>query len=356
MELIKESPFEQEVAEKKGDDFELVLDNTPPPRTSSETLFESYADWEEVRHEVGGGFLVRNVYVDITGDLIAGILLSQIDYWLPRTSIVREGRRWLAKSRNEWYDEIRITPRQYDTAIKRLQGLDLVEVENWRFNGFRTQHIHLREARLLELLNDYFAKKREKNSGPVLQKCKLRSYIKRNTGLTESVRPITKITTENTSRESKENNKANVEKFSIRPTSPPSQKTENLSSEKRPSTRWRKQSRCEYEARAFYENNVQHGKLVSGDSLPLSLSWEVFEEFWATYPDARRRDKKRTWQEWHSIFPVQTPEDFEKARPLMEGLIEHVGVCEEDYDYSWTEHGTTLPWAYNFLKKDYWEP
>ena len=72
--------------------------------------------------------MVRMVYVDITGDLISGILLSQIVYWhvpsretgKPKLKIFKEGHLWLAKERSDWWAEIRITDRQYDRAIKIL--------------------------------------------------------------------------------------------------------------------------------------------------------------------------------------------------------------------------------------------
>ncbi|MGR5866411.1 hypothetical protein ACT7DZ_28635 [Bacillus cereus] len=73
------------------------------------------------------GFTVRHAYVDITGDLIAGILLGQIVYWyLPneqgksKLKVKKNGEFWLAKSREDWGDEIRITPKQYDRAIKKI--------------------------------------------------------------------------------------------------------------------------------------------------------------------------------------------------------------------------------------------
>ncbi len=66
-------------------------------------------------------------YVDMTGDLLSGILLGQIVYWhLPskdgrsKLRVQKEGKLWLAKGRADWYDEIRITPKQFDRAIKIL--------------------------------------------------------------------------------------------------------------------------------------------------------------------------------------------------------------------------------------------
>ncbi|EJQ77850.1 hypothetical protein [Bacillus toyonensis] len=96
------------------------------------------------------GYMVRLAYVDITGDLIAGILLGQIVYWyMPneqgksKLRVKKNGEFWLAKSREDWKDEIRITPKQYDRAIKILIEKGFVEVKKFKFNGAPTNHIKL---------------------------------------------------------------------------------------------------------------------------------------------------------------------------------------------------------------------
>ena len=89
-----------------------------------------------------------HAYIDITGDLIAGTLLSQIMYWFSgnenndiRTSIYKDGHYWIARRREDWMLEIRITPKQYDCAIKKLTDAGLVEVKKYHFNGVPMTHI-----------------------------------------------------------------------------------------------------------------------------------------------------------------------------------------------------------------------
>ncbi|PGS97711.1 replication protein [Bacillus anthracis] len=96
------------------------------------------------------GYMVRLAYVDITEDLIAGILLGQIVYWyMPneqgkgKLRVKKNGEFWLAKGREDWREEIRITPKQYDRAIKILINKNLVEVQKFKFNGAPTNHIKL---------------------------------------------------------------------------------------------------------------------------------------------------------------------------------------------------------------------
>lgn len=136
-------------------------------------------------------------YVDMAkGDLIAGLLLSQIVYWfLPskedkiKTRATYKGRRAIAKNRNGWYEEIRVTPRQYDRGIKILQELDIVDVENSMFNGKRTPFIILNDDVFLNLYEKELCRCNETVT-PELPKS--------DTGINQSGRPLTETTTKTT--------------------------------------------------------------------------------------------------------------------------------------------------------------
>ena len=91
---------------------------------------------------------IHHMYIDITGDFIAGALLSQILYWFTedkygksKLRIFKDGYYWIAKRRDEWYNEIRITKHQYDVAIKFLEKNDYVILEKYKFNSLPTVHI-----------------------------------------------------------------------------------------------------------------------------------------------------------------------------------------------------------------------
>jgi hypothetical protein len=155
---------------------------------------------------------VRMVYVDITGDLISGILLSQIVYWhipsretgKPKLKVFKEGHLWLAKERSDWWTEIRITDRQYDRAIKILIEKELVEVKKFKFNGMPMIHIRLLYDNLESLINQEnrkLAEKFEENNSrvtqsviPELTKGESRNNTLCNTGVAESVTLLTEIT------------------------------------------------------------------------------------------------------------------------------------------------------------------
>jgi len=99
----------------------------------------------------------KKMYIDICGEMVAGMLLAKIVFWNTpnkngesRLKIFRNAKYWLAKSRDDWWDEIRITPKQYDRAIKLLRELEIVEVENTMFNGIKMPHIWLNWDNLLQ--------------------------------------------------------------------------------------------------------------------------------------------------------------------------------------------------------------
>jgi hypothetical protein len=104
----------------------------------------------------------KKVYVDMADDLIAGLLLSQIVYWhLPsketgktRLRVEKEGHLWIAKERAEWYDEIRISIKQYSRAIKILESKGLVIIKKYRFNSQPIPHIRLNWDNFLASLHN----------------------------------------------------------------------------------------------------------------------------------------------------------------------------------------------------------
>ena len=108
---------------------------------------------EEITAKVDYAFSHRynhtlHAYIDISEDLVAGTLLSQIMYWFSddkngnrKVKVYKEGYFWLAKGRNDWIDEIRISPKQYDNAIKKLKNKGFVETRLYKFNSVPTTHI-----------------------------------------------------------------------------------------------------------------------------------------------------------------------------------------------------------------------
>lgn len=93
---------------------------------------------------------VKRIYIDMAGDLVSGVLLSQIVYWhLPsksgevRLTVEKDGKYWLAKKRDDWWDECRITPKQFDRSINVLEERQTVITQVFRYNGSPTKHIRI---------------------------------------------------------------------------------------------------------------------------------------------------------------------------------------------------------------------
>ncbi len=103
---------------------------------------------------------VKRVYVDMSGDLVSGVLLSQIVYWhLPsnkgktKLRVRKEGELWLAKQRSDWWDECRISPKQFDRAIVVLEKRQMVKTEVFRFDGNPTKHVRIDWDNFLTIYN-----------------------------------------------------------------------------------------------------------------------------------------------------------------------------------------------------------
>jgi hypothetical protein len=117
---------------------------------------QSFLQWEAASRDT---IEVKRCYVDITGDLVAGILLSQIIYWfLPnkdgelRTSIQRGGKRWLAKRHEDWWKECRIPERTARRNIELLEKMGLIFTSTWKFAGNPTTHISVNFDELHRLI------------------------------------------------------------------------------------------------------------------------------------------------------------------------------------------------------------
>lgn len=153
-------------------------------------------------------------YIDITGDLIEGTLLSRILYWFApskdnksKVKIYKDGKYWIAKQRKDWWEEIRITERQYDKAIKSLVKKEFVITAKYKFNSMPTIHIrpnydvinaevkkweeHIRQEVIVE---DKGQKLQNEQNGNNTKCNSLGNDTKCKTGITDDATLLTKIT------------------------------------------------------------------------------------------------------------------------------------------------------------------
>ncbi|WP_290756937.1 MULTISPECIES: hypothetical protein [unclassified Exiguobacterium] len=152
-------------------------------------------------------FRVKKTYVDMTGDLLSGILLGQIVYWhLPskdgrsKLRVQKEGKLWLAKGRADWYDEIRITPKQFDRAIKILVEKGFIETRLFKFDGSPMVHIHLHPEHVIDSVFPQRSKSiLPKGENPISPKVEIH--------FDERLKTLTETTTDTTSETTSVKNK-----------------------------------------------------------------------------------------------------------------------------------------------------
>lgn len=119
------------------------------------TSFKDFLLWELASSDT---IDFKKVYVDIAGDLNAGLMLSEIVYWyLPgkngnpnKLKVERDGYQWIAARRGEWWDRTRLTPDQSDRAMAILCQCGYLEKKRYKFAGEVTVHIRLIEDKFLE--------------------------------------------------------------------------------------------------------------------------------------------------------------------------------------------------------------
>lgn len=147
----------------------------------------------------------KKVYIDIAGDIVSGLLLSQIIFWnLPNNEgksklrIKIDDELYLAKGREDWWEECRITPKQFDRAAKVLEDKGLITKVIKRFNSFPTTHIKLNIEKLcqeIEKCNNMFENSKE-GEKMLLPFGEVRNSPLGNYDITERVKTLTEITTE----------------------------------------------------------------------------------------------------------------------------------------------------------------
>lgn len=122
-----------------------------------EMNFSDFLRWEAATRDT---LDVKLCYVDVAGDLVAGIVLSEIVYWyLPskkdnssKLRIFKDGEYWIASSREEWWERARIKPDRLDRALNILIEKGLIEKRIFRFNKHGTTHVRIIEDVFLKTL------------------------------------------------------------------------------------------------------------------------------------------------------------------------------------------------------------
>jgi len=106
----------------------------------------------------------KRIYADITKDVLAGLLLSQLMFWhLPskkgesRMEIEKDGELWVRKKRNDWWDECRLSPKQFDRAATILKEKDFIISKNYKHEGRKTKHMRLNIENVISAIEKFSA-------------------------------------------------------------------------------------------------------------------------------------------------------------------------------------------------------
>lgn len=122
------------------------------------TTFSDFLRWEAHSRDT---IDFKKIYVDMAGDLNAGLMLSEIVYWyLPskdgsehKMRVEKKGQNWIAVHRYEWWDRIRLSPDQSDRALNLLVKSGLVTKTCFKFAGQVTIHVRIMEEAFLAAWN-----------------------------------------------------------------------------------------------------------------------------------------------------------------------------------------------------------
>ncbi|MPQ45227.1 hypothetical protein [Clostridium tarantellae] len=168
--------------------------------------YKDFLLWEQTTRDT---IDLKKIYVDVAGDLVSGVLLSQIVYWnLPNSKgksklrVIINEELWLAKGREDWWEECRISAKQFDRSIKLLESKGIVTTKLKKFDGAPKKHIKLNLEILIDNINEMltscdsldFTQRGKSN----LPKGENPIYPKGKIQFTQKVKSLTETTTETT--------------------------------------------------------------------------------------------------------------------------------------------------------------
>lgn len=251
-----------------------------------------------------------HAYIDIAGGLVEGTLLGQIMYWFSpdkngtiRAQIKKDGEYWIAKKRSDWWDEIRITDRQYDRAIKSLLDKNIIVIAKYKFCGLPTPHIRPNYEKIGELLDEYL--------------CNINSKIDTKKSAQISAQNTTDVKTGITQSVKRELHKTQNGNYTKRNSHITEHTTENTTENN---------NICATETCAQAPQNID----------------EMFDKFWKAYP--KRKDKKRAYK----VFMKIKPDD-----KLLEKMLSCIEREKQSLDWL-KDNGQYIPYPSSWLNGERW--
>lgn len=138
---------------------------------ASQGFWKDFLLWERASHDC---IDFKKVYVDMTGDIVSALMLSQIVFWFlpnktgaPKTRIVHDGYTWIARGNDDWWDECRVKRNQAVRVLNDLKELGLIETRLYKFGGTPMVHIRICEDRFEELWNTHVQQNYSENGDSI---------------------------------------------------------------------------------------------------------------------------------------------------------------------------------------------
>ncbi len=308
--------------------------------------WQDFLSWEQSSRQT---IDFKTIYVDVTGDLIAGLMLSQIVYWhLPnkrgqsRLSVVHDQKAWLARSDSEWFDEIRITKEQARRARQILAEKALIETHVYKFNGVPTTHIRINQNALMVLLkkqsqshlgsdtNGNVLEHKSTCAGTQMEMgCSTNGNVLEHKSLTETT---TEITSETTYRDSDHSPTAQAIDEPIDYFNLDSEQFKTITHSISKAF-----ESAQLDLAAGDCGKVEKRKLPRGGHDP-----EGFAKFWAQYPRKTAKDKAQS--AWNRLKPDVGLQD----------TILHDLAQRKQVDHQWREKAF-VPFPATYLNGQRWQ-
>lgn len=251
----------------------------------------------------------KKIYVDMTGNLVSGLILSQIIFWfLPkrggdvRAQIERDGHLWIAKKNEDWWEECRVKRNSAIRALETLVSAGLIETKLFQFAGAPTVHIRIIESRFMEvwanLVND-----------PIYPKPVNGFTQNQQIDLPETSKSYTKTTTKTTT------------KISLPGSSPG---CENVSR-----TRTSRKSTPRIDENGHGDRTDDIPPLIPDESTgPMPYPKRAAGKLWDALAAKNKKDPRaciRQWAESIRKFIVESDVSIEELETELTWYIEHIG-------------------------------
>lgn len=127
---------------------------------------------------------VRRPFVAFTGSLERAMLLDQLLYWTPRSTM----GGWIAKTDADFQDELCLTRYSVRAAREGLAEMKIIETDVRKFNGSPTQHYKVNMAELTKQWSEFVSRLSEIEQTDCPES--------NNPGLSEIGQSLTETTTE----------------------------------------------------------------------------------------------------------------------------------------------------------------